>query len=138
LTGCCLALKPSLSLAAVLAALHLLAITAAAATFSGIALVLVACGLVLSAGYGVAEALLRLGSSVRWLELQEDGSGRWRDGTGREHAVIAARATWVGAGMVVLGLRSSRGRTRWLVLMPDSAPAAEIRRLRVWLKWRPV
>jgi hypothetical protein len=121
-----------------MAVLHALALGAAAATLSGVALILVCAGVLVSGACTIADALLRLPSSVMSMELQEDGTGRWRDRAGREHPVISARATWVGAGVVVLGLRSSAWRTRWLLLLPDSAAAEAQRRLRVWLKWRPV
>jgi hypothetical protein len=39
--------------------------------------------------------------------------------------------------MVVIGLRATPWRTRWLVLLPDSAAPERLRRLRTWLKWRP-
>ena len=93
--------------------------------------------MLISCAVTTADALQRLPSSVVWLELQEDGTGRWRDRAGREHSIRAARATWASPGMVVLGLASSRWRTRWLVLLPDSAAAEALRHLRVWLRWRP-
>jgi hypothetical protein len=36
--------------------------------------------------------------------------------------------------VVILGKGGERGRS--LVLLPDSAAAEELRRLRVWLRWR--
>jgi hypothetical protein len=137
LTACSLALKPSWTLAAVLAALHGLALGAAVEALSGMPMVLALAGVVVSFVGTSADALRRLPSSVIWLELQEDGTGRWRDRTGREHAVRTAHATWASPGLVVLGLASARWRTRWLVLLPDAAPAENLRRLRVWLRWRP-
>jgi toxin CptA len=130
-------LRPSRALAATVAAFHLLALGAAASTLSGVPLALICAGLAVSGACATADALLRLPGSVVSMELREDGSGRWHDKAGREHPVTSARATWVGAGVVVLGLRSTVWRTRWLVLLPDSAAADDQRRLRVWLKWRP-
>jgi hypothetical protein len=137
LTACSIDLKPSRMLAAVLAGTHLLALAAAGASLSGVPLALVCTGIAVSAACTSADALLRLPTSVVWLELQEDGTGRWRDRTGQEHPVRAAHASWSGPGLVVLGLRRSRWRTRWVLLLPDSAPGDALRRLRVWLKWRP-
>ena len=118
--------------------LHLAAGLAALVSLRGLPLGLVASGIALSGGWSVADALLRLPSSVCAIELREDGSGRWRDRQGREHAVVDATSSWAGPVLVVLGLRVSRWRTRWVLLLPDSAPADALRRLRVWLKWRPV
>ena len=100
-------------------------------------LALIIVGVLLSTACTIADALLRLPSSVQAFHLEEDGSGHWRDCAGREHRVRGARASWVSAGVVVLGLRTGRWRTRWVVLLPDSAAAESLRRLRVWLKWRP-
>jgi hypothetical protein len=138
LTACSVVLKPSRTLAAILGTVHGLALAAAIASLSGMPLVMICIGVVLSAGATVADALLRLPSSALSFDLDEDGTGRWRDRAGREHPVRAANATWVGAGVVVLGLRQSRWKAKWLVLLPDSAAGESLRRLRVWLKWRPV
>jgi hypothetical protein len=137
LTACSIALKPSLTLAAILAALHLAAFGAAFASLSGLPAALVCAGVLVSAACSVADALQRLPSSVLWMELQEDGTGRWRDRIGREHPVRATQASWASPGLIVLGLGGSRWRTRWVVLLPDSAPAQALRSLRVYLKWRP-
>ncbi|OGA95731.1 MAG: hypothetical protein A3G27_10275 [Betaproteobacteria bacterium RIFCSPLOWO2_12_FULL_66_14] len=135
--ACSLALKPSLRLAGAAGAVHLLALAAAWTGLSGMPLILTAAGVMLSGLCTVADALLLWPGSVARLELAENGSGRWLDRAGREHRVRAARATWVSAGVVVLGLQMSRWRTRWVVLLPDSAAAEPLRRLRAWLKWRP-
>jgi toxin CptA len=137
LTACSIALEPSRRLAAILAAIHAAALAAAIASVSGIPLVLIIVGVLVSGVCAVADALLRLPSSVQAFELEEDGSGRWRDRGGREHRVRCAQASWVSAGLVVLGLQTGRWRTRWVVLLPDSAAAESLRRLRVWLRWRP-
>ena len=136
MTACSIALRPSWRLAALLAGIHAGALAAAVASVPGWALVLIAVGILVSAAASVADALLALPSSVRELELEEDGSGRWRDRAGLEHPVRSARPSWVSPGLVVLGLQGARRRTRWLVLMGDSAAAEPLRRLRVWLKWR--
>jgi hypothetical protein len=137
LTACSLVLTPSFKLAALLASLHALALGTGCNVLSGLPLLLVTGGILLSAGWTVSDALGRLPTSVQSMELQEDGTGRWRDRQGREHPVRAIKTGWVGPALMVLGLSSSRWRTRWLVLLPDSAPADGLRGLRVWLKWRP-
>jgi toxin CptA len=138
LTPCRVALKPSPALAAALLVLHGLAAAAALTSFAGVSLWLILGGLVLSAACSVADALLRLPSSVLWFDLEEAGSGRWKDRAGHEHSILKVIPTWLGAGMVVLGLSGGRWRTRWLVLLPDAADADALRRLRVWLRWRPL
>jgi hypothetical protein len=120
-----------------LACCHLAAFVAALASVSGAPLVLIIIGVIVSGACTVADALLRMPSSVQCFELEEDGSGRWRDRAGRLHTVRRTRASWVSAGLVVLGLQTGAWRTRWLVLLPDSAASDALRQLRVWLKWRP-
>ena len=136
MSACSVAVRPSRILAGVLAALHASALAAALASLSGVPMVLTCFGIVLCAVGVLAEALGLLPSSVRSLELQEDGSGMWRERSGRQYPVQSTRASWVSGGLVVLGLRTGRWRMRWIVLMPDSAPAESLRRLRVWLRWR--
>jgi toxin CptA len=138
LTPCRVVLKPSPALAAALLALHGLAAAAALTSFSGVSLWLILAGLATSAACSVADALLRLSSSVLWFDLEEAGSGRWKDRGGQEHSIVKVIPTWLGAGMLVLGLKGGRWRTRWLVLLPDAAEADTLRRLRVWLRWRPL
>ncbi len=118
-----------------LAGLHAAALAAAATSLSGWPLALIVAGILLSAAISIADALLALTSSVLAFELEEDGSGRWRDRAGLEHPVRSTRPSWVSPGLVVLGLKGAR-RTRWVVVMTDSAGAEPFRRLRVWLKWR--
>ena len=137
MTACRIALKPSWQLATILAGIHAAAAAGAVASLSGMPLLLIVVGVLLSAACTIADALLKLPSSVQDFELAEDGSGRWRDRGGREHVVRSAQASWVSSGLVVLGLQSGSWRTRWVLLLPDSAAADPMRRLRVWLRWRP-
>lgn len=136
MTACSVALKPSWRLAALLGTVHAAALAAAAASIAGWGLVLIVVGILVSAAATIADALQQLPSSVREFELDEDGSGCWRDRAGREHRIGVARCGWVSPALVVLGLRKGRQRWRWIVLMTDSAPAPQLRKLRVWLKWR--
>jgi hypothetical protein len=48
---------------------------------------------------------------------------------GAEHFV----STW----LVVVCLLQPMLRRKWIVILRDSVPADEFRRLRVWLRWRP-
>ncbi len=137
MTACHVVLKPSPTLAAGLIAIHALALVAASASFSGAALWLIGGGTLVSAAGTVADALRSLPSSVLSFDLEENGSGSWQDRSGREHRILQVVPTWLGAGMVVLGLKERRWSTRWLVLLPDAAEAEALRRLRVWLRWRP-
>lgn len=104
---------------------------------AGPALSVTGLGILLSGIWCVIDALLLWPSSVHVIELEEDGRGRWLDRSGRAHQVLATRASWASAGLIVLGLRTSRWRTRWLVLLPDAAAPEPLRQLRTWLKWRP-
>jgi hypothetical protein len=114
-----------------------MALGAAWMSLSGMPLILSATGVALSGVWTVGDALLLWPSSVIRFELEDNGSGRWFDRRGREHRINSTRTTWVSADLVVLGMQGSRWRTRWLVLLPDSAAKEAMRRLRAWLRWRP-
>jgi toxin CptA len=59
----------------------------------------------------------------------KDRTGIWLDGTlGENHFVSPA--------LVVVELQAPLGRRKTLILAPDSLPADDFRRLRVWLRWR--
>ena len=123
-------------LASLLAALHALAAGSAWLGLSGAPLLLTLAGILLSAVWTVGDALLAWTSSIHAMELEENGSGRWTDGQGRAHPVQGTRASWVSAGLVVVGLRTSRWRIRWVVLLPDAAAPGPLRQFRTWLRWR--
>jgi hypothetical protein len=135
--ACSVALKPSAALAALSLIFHGLALAAAWLGLDGPALGLAGSGVVLSAIWTIGDALLVWPSSIHAIELEDNGTGQWQDGAGRRHSVTATRASWVSAGMVVLGLRMSRWRTRWVVMLPDAAAPEPLRKLRIWLRWRP-
>ena len=118
--------------------LHAAALGAAFATLTGVALGFTVLGIGLSCAYLVADVSGLLATSVQSLQVREDGSGTWSDRAGRQYSVQSTRASWVSSAFMVIGLRATTGRTRWLVLMPDSAAPDSLRKLRVWLKWRPV
>jgi hypothetical protein len=135
-SACSVVVRPSRSLAVILGAGHAIALASASASLGGLPVYLVSTGIILSAAWTVADALQRLSCSVARIDLKEDADGMWLDRAGREHPVRALDATWVSAKLIILGLRASRMRVRWLVLLPDSADADDLRRLRAWLKWR--
>jgi hypothetical protein len=66
--------------------------------------------------------------------LRWDGGGWWwRDRSGGENQARLRHATlW--PGLLVLNFLDNAGRRRALVLLPDSAAADELRRLRVYLR----
>ena len=71
------------------------------------------------------------------MELGEDGIVSWKNryGTWREERLGASQ--FVSPVLAVMELRDDEDHARRLVLMADSMPAEEFRRLRVWLRWRP-
>ena len=130
-------LKPSRRLACLLGFFHAVAIVSACISLSGWAQYLVAGGVLLSAVGCLAQALLRVPAAAVSLELRPDGSASWRDrrGAWREGRLEGGQLVW--PALIILGLRQSRPSRKWIVLMPDSARADELRRLRVWLRWQP-
>ncbi|HKB63482.1 MAG TPA: protein YgfX [Burkholderiales bacterium] len=129
-------LKPSLKLAGLLLVAHVFALGAAWVSLAGWALVLVGLGVLLSGAGCLAEALHRSSRAAVSLELREDGRASWRDRNGRWHEGRLANEHFVSTAFVVLRLdQTGRGR-KWLVLMGDSARPEDLRRLRVWLRWR--
>jgi hypothetical protein len=128
-------LKPSPRLAALLGAAHFLALAAAWASLSGWPLAAVVAGILVSAAASLAEALHRAGRAAVSVELHEDGRAAWQDSRGGWHEARLGGGHFVAAGLVVMGLNRKNGR-KWIVILPDSAPQEDLRRLRVWLRWR--
>src|SRR5712691_11034556 len=129
-------LKPSFKLAGLLAVAHVLALGAAWVSLAGWPQALVGLGVLLSGAGCLAEVLQRSSRAVLSLELREDGRASWRDRSGRWDEGGLGNEHFVSAAFVVLRLdRTGRGR-KWRVLMGDSARLDDIRRLRVWLRWR--
>jgi hypothetical protein len=95
----------------------------------------VAAGIALAWAWHLAQALQRGTASVRALELAAGGDARWQDGTGQWHLAEILPDSYVSDWLVVVNLRAG-GARRALVLLPDCAVAEELRRLRVWLRWR--
>ena len=132
-----IALRPSRRLAFLLGFFHALAIVSAGISLNGWAQYLVAAGVLLSAAGCLAEVLLRRPATAVSLELRADGSASWREsrGTWREGRLEGGQLVW--PALVILGIKQARRRRKWIVLMPDSAPADDLKRLRVWLRWQP-
>jgi hypothetical protein len=96
----------------------------------------VAAGIALAWAWHLAQALQRGAGGVRALELAATGDARWRDGSGKWHEAEILSSSYVSNWLVVVNLSPDGGRGRSLVLLPDCAVAEELRRLRVWMRWR--
>jgi len=129
-------LKPSLQLAALLGVAHILALTAAWVSLEDCPRYLVCSGVLLSGAACLVEALHRSSTAAVSLEFHADGRASWRNRNGAWHEGRLGADHFVSTALVVMGLdQIERGR-KWVVLMPDSASAEELRRLRIWLRWR--
>ncbi len=96
-----------------------------------------AAGIVLALVWYIPAALQRGKRAVQALELGAEGKARWQDGAGQWHDAQILASSYVSAWLVVMNLGANAGPTRSVVLLPDSAAAEDLRRLRVWLRWRP-
>jgi hypothetical protein len=128
-------LKPSLRLAGLLGAVHILALAAAWLSLEGWPRVLVACGVLLSAMGCLREIFHRSSRTAVSLELLDDGRASWRDGSARWHEGRLGDHHFVSAALVVMRLDQTQGARKWLVLAADSGAPEDLRRLRVWLRW---
>jgi hypothetical protein len=154
-------LQSSRILAALLALLHLFALFSAAVSLEGWPLVLVEAGVCLSALGAIGEALQRWPDSTLELELHEDGRAAWRDRRGVWHEGNLRNSNYVSSWLMIVALAfpaaSPEARTgphgpvslwsfarafgwparrRLLVLLSDAAAPEDLRKLRVWLRWR--
>lgn len=96
----------------------------------------VAAGIALAWAWHLAQALQRGKHPLRALELRTKDSARWQDGSGQWQEAEVLPSSYTSDWLVVVNLRGSDRRHRALVLLPDCAAAEELRRLRVWLRWR--
>ncbi|MBE0620569.1 MAG: hypothetical protein IH605_08265 [Burkholderiales bacterium] len=96
----------------------------------------VAAGISLAWGWYIAQALERGPTGLRILELNATGDARCQDARGQWHEAEILPGSYVSGWLMVIILGASSGPRRSLVLLPDSAAAGELRRLRVWLRWR--
>lgn len=101
-----------------------------------LAFVTVAAGIALAWAWHLAQVLQRGRRAPRELELDAQGSARWRDGSRQWHEAEVLDSSYVSAWLVVVNLGAGGRRARSLVLLPDCAAAEEMRQLRIWLRWR--
>lgn len=73
--------------------------------------------------------------SIETLRLTADGQVQCRDGQGEWREVEVLGDSFVSPVLMVLRYRTPAGQVRALTLLPDSAPADDLRRLRVSLRW---
>lgn len=129
-----LELRASRALAGALALVHAtgaVCLLVVAPGYAGAALAF----LVLALGGAVARdrALLRARSSVRALELADDGAATLELADGRRLAARVGQRRHVGPGWVALPLSGVSRRS--LVVVRDMLPPAEFRYLRLWALW---
>jgi len=127
-------LRPSLLLAALLALVHLLALVAVWVSLDRWPLWLASAGILVSAAACLARALQLEGGAVLALELHPEERVAWKDRGGAWHDAQLGRDHFVSGFLVVMALDQPTRRGKHVVLLPDSAPAADLRRLRVRLR----
>ena len=131
-----LTLRPSRILALALTVMAGAALACAWIGLAGVAFLPVATGIALAWGWHVAQVLQYGTRGVRALELGADGGVRWQDGCGEWHEASILPGSYVSGWLVAVNLGGGGRRAYPLVLLPDCAAAEELRRLRVWLRWR--
>src|SRR6266849_595186 len=129
-------LRPSLQLAVLLGVAHVLALAAAWVSLADWPLYLVGSGVLLSGAACLVETLHRSSTATVSLELHADGRASWRDRNGAWHEGRLGADHFVSTALVVMGLDQNEQCRKWVVLMADSASTEELRRLRIWLRWR--
>jgi len=129
-------LRPSRVLALSLTVMAGVALVCAWISLPRLAFLLFAAGVALAWAWHFGQVLQRGAGSVRTLELTATGAARWQDGLGQWHEAEILPSSYVSGWLVVVNLSAVGGRGRSLVLLPDCAAAEELRRLRVWLRWR--
>ena len=96
----------------------------------------VVAGIAIAWAWHTSLALHLSPAAVRALEMNDAGGVRCRDGAGRWHEGEILPGSYVSAWLMVLLLDAGGRGRQALVLLPDCASAEELRRLRVWLRWR--
>jgi hypothetical protein len=129
-------LRPSRILALSLTVMAAAALACAWISLPLLAFPPVAAGIALAWAWHVAQVLQRGAGTVHALELDAKGEARWQDGSGQWHEAEILPSSYVSDWLVVVNLGAGGARGRSLVLLPDCAVAEELRRLRVWLRWR--
>ena len=72
---------------------------------------------------------------IEALRLTAEGQVQCRDGQGEWREAEVLGDSFVSPVLMVLRYRTPAGQVRALTLLPDSAPADDLRRLRVSLRW---
>ena len=129
-------LRPSRILALALTLMAGAALAASWTSLPELAVVPVAAGIVLALVWHIPDILQRGTHGVRALELDAEGNARWQDGSGQWHAAKVLPSSYVSGWLVVINLGGDPGAARAVALLPDCAAAEDLRRLRVWLRWR--
>src|SRR3989442_13666621 len=110
-------LKPSLKLAGLLLAAHVLALAATWVSLAGWPQVLVGFGILLSGTGCLAEVLHRSPRAAVSLELREDGRAAWRDRNGGGHEGRLRSDHFFLAALGGLGVGQNGGGRQWLGVM---------------------
>ena len=131
-----LSLRPSRILALALTLMAGAALAASWTSLPDLAIVPIAAGTILALVWHIPDTLQRSARAVRVLELSEDGGARWQDGSGQWHEGRVLPNTYVRGWLLVINLGGNARAARSLVLLPDCAAAEDLRKLRVWLRWR--
>lgn len=129
-------LKPSRVLALALTLMAGAALACAWISLPVLALAPVAAGVALTWAFHFVQALQLGNGAARALDLGAQGDARWQDGSGQWREAEILPSSYASGWLIVVNLRGSGKRHRSLVLLPDAAAAEELRRLRVWLRWR--
>ena len=120
-----------------MAGIHGLAIAAIIGSLDGLAMALVLLGVVFSAAWCVANAMLWLPGAVASFEIMSDGTGTWSNCRGESHSASHIKVSWCGESVLVIGFWRRGARWRWLILAPGASAPDALRGLRVWARWRP-
>jgi hypothetical protein len=129
-------LRPSRILTLVFALVAGTALVCAWISLPRMAFLLAAAGIALAWMWYLAGTLQRGSRTVRALEITEKGGARWQGGSGQWNEAGILAGSYVSNWLVVVNLGAPGQPSRSLVLLPDCAAAEELRRLRVWLRWR--
>ena len=130
-------LRPSRVLAFLLLIGHLLGLLALTVSLDGLALLLAAAGVMLSAIRTIGVAFQRWADTPFELELRDGRRGAWLDGRGRWHEASVVRGGYVSTWLIIVPMAGSGWRNKWIVIPPDAASRDDRRRLRVWMRWGP-
>ena len=128
-------IRRSFQLAGLLSLAHVLALVAAWISLAGWPLYLVIAGILVSAAYFFTGNFHRSAGAATAFELHTEGRAAWRDRDGNWHECRPRRDSFVSVPLIVMGVDQSEQNRQWIVLLSDSAPADELRRLRVRLRW---